>query len=502
MNPYNWIYFLIGGSAAGILVRSFFETTFLLLTGICTFAVLVVAIYFFLRRPEIFFAALFLIGVSLGMLRMDVAKQSQVHPLLSLHGGEKVTIEGVVSLEPDRREGRTLLRVDLHLLNREEVEGRALLTVDPFLDLKYGDRIAATGVLREPENFETDSGNVFNYIEYLAKDDIRYRMIYPEVQLVASGEGSKLLSFLFALKQKFLNSLSFALPEPHVSLLGGLLLGAKQSLGAELLNDFRTSGLIHIVVLSGYNLTLIADAVMRSTRKFVPRAGTWIASVLLLLFVLAVGPSATVIRASIMAFLVLIAHSSGRVYDVTRALVVTAFLMLMHNPYLLAYDPSFQLSFLATLGLVQLAPRLESFIPWVTDNFNVRRIIAATVGTQIVVLPLLLYQTGYVSLVSLFANLLVLPTVPLTMLLGSLSGTLHFVSSFAALPFTALVYFLLEYQLWVATSFAHLPGSTLALSGFPSWAVLLSYASMVLLLVLLIKRGYLPLPLHAKIRTA
>ena len=131
----------------------------------------------------------------------------------------------------------------------------------------------------------------------------------------------------------------------------------KRALGKDLEEVFRTVGIIHIVVLSGYNIMIVADAIMRVLALFFfPRTRLIIGVGTIALFAILVGLSATVVRASMMAALVLIARGTGRQYAVLRALAFAGTVMLLINPYLLVYDPVFQLSFLATLGLILLSP--------------------------------------------------------------------------------------------------------------------------------------------------
>lgn len=172
------------------------------------------------------------------------------------------------------------------------------------------------------------------------------------------------------------------------------------------------------MVLSGYNVTIISEFIM-GMLSFLPKMiGTSLGALSIILFAIMVGGSATIIRASIMALLVLLARVTGRVSDMTRALFLAGFVMVLHNPQIVVFDPSFQLSFMATLGLISLSPKLNSIFKFVPTKFYLRETVSATISTQIFVLPLLLYMMGELSLVAVFVNLLVLMFIPLTMLFG------------------------------------------------------------------------------------
>jgi competence protein ComEC len=129
------------------------------------------------------------------------------------------------------------------------------------------------------------------------------------------------------------------------------------------------------------------------------------------------GAYATSVRAGIMAILVLIAKVTGRPYDVLRAVILTIILMLFYNPYLLYFDISFELSFVATIAVIFLNPKIAKYFYFIPKVLNLRDLITVTFSAYIFVLPFVLYKMGNLSLVALPTNFLVLPFIPLTMLL-------------------------------------------------------------------------------------
>ena len=156
------------------------------------------------------------------------------------------------------------------------------------------------------------------------------------------------------------------------------------------------------------------------------------------MFALIVGLSATVVRASVMACILLIAQAYGRTYDVLRALLFAGVVMIAINPFLLLYDIGFQFSFMATVGLILVAPQFESFVSDGFSKLGFRDFFIATVATQIAVLPLLLYHIGEVSLIAVVVNVLVLPAVPFAMLTTFLAGVTALISEPIALLFAFL----------------------------------------------------------------
>lgn len=477
------------GFTSGIFFHSFFDfgywwSFFFLLLGAILFAYekwLAEE-----KRSPALFMAIFLFAAGVGLLRYDISLNNNGDAFLESRVGQMTVLRGVVSEEPDIREENVHLTVAVDAVKensgRRAVDTKVLIIAPFFPEFKYGDAVEISGVLKKPENFLNENGRTFDYVSYLAKDGIFYQMFLPRATLISSGNGNKIKETLFAVKQAFLDSLGRVIPEPEASLAGGLIVGAKRSLGDTILKQFRTAGVIHIVVLSGYNITIVAEAIMR-VFSFLPRFfGISLGALSVVAFAVMTGASATVVRASLMALLVILAKATGRVYEITIALFVAGFFMLMHNPKILVFDPSFQLSFLATLGLIYLAPKIEGHFHLVPSQWGFREFAVATVATQIFVLPLLLYQTGQLSLVSLPANLFILVFIPLTMFFGFLSGVIGFASAFLAMPFAFIAYALLWYELKVVEVFSSLPFASVSVPSISGGVLFIWYAVYALVI--------------------
>jgi len=407
----------------------------------------------------------------------------------------EVELRGKIVSEPDVRDTTTR-----YIFQPEEGFGeyKILITAERFPEFNYGDAIEFKGKIEFPKNFESDLGREFDYENYLAKDDIRYVSFRPLIEVLARGEGNIFLSFLYKIKNSFIKNIQNALPEPSASLALGITIGVKQSLGDELLDIFRRVGIIHIVVLSGYNMTIILVGVLYSLGKFpnLKRGiSLLIAVILMLSFALIVGFSATVLRATIMALLAILARFLGRPVLALRTLFVAGIAMVFWNPMILFYDPSFQLSFLATFGLIVVSPIIErkfSFLSHIQVTSLkwkqvFKEIFLATVSTQIFVLPALIYMTGQFSIISLPVNLLVLPLVPLAMLFTGVSGIfgfIPFISKILAFP----AYFILEFIIKISELASAVPLAAVSVSTVSLWVVFLVY--IIYLTILWRERNY------------
>lgn len=476
-------FFIIAlGFTAGIFIRSLAAFP-ALLVSVLALALLLASLH--ARSPRVLLWSLFLFSASLGIFRFDVSSRGTMDETLDANIGEMRLFEAVIADEPDRRESATLLTLELQALmgggDKIPVDGRSLIRVSPYETWDYGDRVLVAGTLAYPEAFATESGRMFDYPAYLEGKGIRYQIERPALTLVGKDGGNFVMRALFGVKRRFLDNLGRLVHEPERSLLAGLLVGDKQSLGKEWIDKFRDVGVVHLVVLSGYNIAIVAETVIALSSLAFPAVAPLLASFAIILFALMVGASATVVRASLMALLVIFARRIGRQYDITTALALAGFLMLLHNPHILVFDPSFQLSFLATLGLIYGAPAIEPYFKFLPARFGLRDIATATIATQIFVLPLLLFMTGSLSVVSLPANLAILLVVPAAMLFGFLAGALSFVSFAIATPFALVVSLILSYQLAVVDLFSRVPYAAVAVGALPGAAMFSLYGAIAVL---------------------
>ena len=109
----------------------------------------------------------------------------------------------------------------------------------------------------------TDQGKVFDYVNYLRKDGIFYVMSYSTISIISRGNGNFIQSALFSAKEKFIEKMNFAITGTESLFMGGLILGEKASFSQALRQSFVNTGTIHVVALSGYNVTIVAEWIMK-----------------------------------------------------------------------------------------------------------------------------------------------------------------------------------------------------------------------------------------------
>ena len=255
---------------------------------------------------------------------------------------------------------------------------------------------------------------------------------------------------LGGVQEVFVANINRTLPEPHAAYLSGLLVGARTTIPYEIKEAFRATGTSHIIALSGYNVTIIAENIKALSGSMA------VSAVGIVLFVLMTGASSSVVRAAIMGILVLVAKHYGRDYNARNSLIVAVGLMIFINPTILFGDVGFQLSVLATAGLIYGVPYTNRVVYWLPKKLGIREAAASTLAAQVATLPLVLYYFGRFSPLAPIVNILVLVTIPATMLTGFLVGMTGFISGALAQLFAWPTYLLLAYQLSVIQFFASL----------------------------------------------
>lgn len=470
---------LIAGFLSGIIVGEYVAVSLAVLIslGLAGFGMCYAYLLAQEKRQVLILVGLLLVSFTVGSLRMVYEMQKQ--NLLSGFEGEKVTVVGVIKTDPT--ESAYYKNADLL---PESIDGsridtnfRILIRTSKVVDLSVGDRVVATAVLERPQNFENESGIVFDYINYLRSKHVTH--ILHKATVEQTGEIDRgVVRTLSVVKKKFVDNIGQTFSFPESALLSGLLLGSKQSLGDDNLEAFRRAGVSHIIVLSGFNIAIVALAIMAIT-SFLPRAiGFGLALSGVIFFAMMVGGEATVVRATIMVVLALLGKFIGRQYNALRALLIAGALMLFLNPYILIHDVSFELSFVATLALILVSPVLEPFGKWIPGIGGLREIIVSTVSVELLVIPLIVYRMGSVSIVSLFSNLLILPVISPTMLFGFLSATFQFVSHPLSVLLGYPAFLLLRYELWVVDMMSSFKYALLEVSQVSLLVLILIYVGI------------------------
>ena len=245
--------------------------------------------------------------------------------------------------------------------------------------------------------------------------------------------GSPLKSAIYTLRGRLVDAIYRLFPDPEAGLLAAIFLGVETGISPQVLEAFRVTGTAHIIAISGFNFAVVAALFVLVFGQLLGRwRGMLAAWMGIALYAALAGASASVLRSAIMGGVSIFALRLGRRQSGLNSLAFVAALMVLFDPHIL-WDVGFQLSFMATLGLVLYAEPLAGWFTGFASRWlplaSARRLsqpvgeyLLFTLAAQVTTLPLILYYFQQLSIVSLLANPLALPAQPPLMVLGGLAA--------------------------------------------------------------------------------
>ena len=410
----------------------------------------------FWRRYIYFIPLIIIAGILLGLWRGSL-QQTQLRIFDGLYGFT-ASVSGKVSEDVDvGKQGGLVMRLDELAINGHSVTGKMWVTVTSTVDIKRGDTVSAKGKI------QPGFGNFAAVI---------YGASLQKVQRPQPGDIARQIRDWFA------DAVRTAVPEPEASLGIGYLVGQRRALPQELDNALKIAGLTHVVVASGYNLTILVRFARRLFEKISKYLSALASGVMIFIFMAITGMSPSMSRAGLVAGLSLAAWYYGRKFHPLVLLPFAATVTLLINPSFAWGDLGWQLSFAAFAGVMLLAPLAQVYFFGNKKPGTVRQILGETIAAQIATLPILILAFGQFSNVAVIANLLVLPFVPLAMILTFMAG----IGALIMPPFATIVGYpaswLLSYMTSIAENIAHLSWAQTELQILP-WHVALMYITIV-----------------------
>lgn len=397
-----------------------------------------------------------LAGLLVGLWRGATSLQ-ELAPYSQLVGST-VTIRGLVKDDVDRdvRGGLVVRLGDMHA-GSERLPGVMRVVVGQRVEMKRGDYVTVRG--KVSEGFGSFSATMYR-AELI-------RLERPEPGDVARQA-----------RDGFGERVRTVIDEPAASLGLGFLLGQRRGLPESLDEALRLAGLTHIVVASGYNLTILVRLARRAFVKISKYLAALSAGSMIVGFIAITGMSPSMSRAGLVAGLSLLAWYYGRKFHPLVLLPFAAAVTLLVNPSYGWGDLGWQLSFAAFAGVMIVAPLGQRYFFGDAKPGMVRQILGETVAAFVVTMPILLVAFGQASLVAIIANLMVVPLVPLAMLLTFAAGFMAFILPVAAGWIGQLTEWLLGYMVGVAETLAKLPWAQLEWQA-PVWLAVGYYAALV-----------------------
>lgn len=355
-------------------------------------------------------AGLLLVICGLAWITGQYRQQSYPIDTSTIPYDENSTFEAVVTQPPRIAHANQ----KLYVLS-PSVPGKIYVKTGRYPEYKYGDTLQITCTLQKPEPIED-----FAFDTYLARYGVYSICVRPQIKNLQRFSGQGIFKLLYDIRNRVRSEIKTVWPEPVASLLLGVILGIQDDIPDGIVQQFRITGTIHILVVSGMHVMIIAQLLASfGLRWFSRKSLFWIVLAVLIGFCIITGLAASVIRATIMGVLPILARSYGRQPIMHYSLAFVAASMVAWNPYILLYDAGFQLSFLATLGLIYFQPLMQRCCWWLPTKFGLQETLSTTLAATIPTTPFILYTFGSVSLISPLTNMLVVPVSTFMLFAGT-----------------------------------------------------------------------------------
>lgn len=427
------------------------------------------------KHSSIAIAALFFVIGHIHLLHSVALSQYDI----SNWAGARVTVHGVVADIPQiikLDEQKVRVRYKLSITNvvngecKEPASGGMLLNVtqaanDPVAH--YGAIVAAQGDVLLPHSY--NNPGLVDSVAALRRQGITARMTAKTGDIAFKDQDvQNWRNLINEGRNGIISFIGKVMPPGNAAIMTGMLLGGYQGIKAETLDDFAATGIIHILSVSGTHVALAAGVVLWVGGRLRMRMGVTavLASLSICFYSALAGLSPPVIRSALMGLTGLAAIALGREKDTPIALFLSALIILIYQPQLV-YDISFQLTFGATAGIVFLYSRslkFLSFMPrWLAG------IVAVTLSAQLGVLPFIAWYFNTFSIVSLPANIIIVPIIEFVVILGLAAALANPVAGVAAAIMLVLCSMLIDAAIKMAAWFADLPGGSIYLPSIGVW---------------------------------
>lgn len=346
------------------------------------------------------------------LINFRTATELQGQHFLSQLHGQTILISGDIAADPDLKDARTVVKLkNLRFDNRHSISGTLFVQLPPNRELQRSDHIILKGKLQP--GFGTYAG----------------LLTRPQLLAIQRPEpGDVFLTF----RNNFARPIHEYIPSPAVNLGLGYLLGIRSGLPASLNDLLRIVGLTHIVVASGTHLSILVGFVRQIFGRLSRFASLFFSILLILGFVGVIGPTPSMLRASSVSILSLVTGYVGRKFQPLRLILIVAALTLLFDP-MFPLSLGWLLSVASFSGILLLSPIIIRYFYGQHQPGLIGSTIIATLSASLLCNPILLFYFGSLSLLSIFANLLILPTISLAIALVFLTGMFSF------LPFLAQI---------------------------------------------------------------
>jgi competence protein ComEC len=420
----------------------------------------------------VFYAILYFVG-----LYNFSEKLSEDH--VSAYHNREITLYGVSTSNYTRTSSGWTVELDVIGViedNYVDASGKILTYLPGYLEYDIGEILLIKGKIDAPKDFTED----FSYVEYLSRKGI-YSIVYsPYVEKTGKYRINAFLKAIYEVRESIISKFERYLPEPHSSLLSGIVLGVGNTMPKGFSDALRSTGTTHIIAASGYNVAVVSNFIV-SSLKFLNRKIRYIVAIgFVWIFVVVSGGSIPVLRAAIMGTITMISMFLGRKSNIIQSLAFSVIVILLLDRYALE-SISFQLSFASTIGLIWIVPLLKRLLFFVPESLEESFIVslAAIIST----FPITVGNFGTFSVVSLIANMLIIPTVEVLMILGCTFMVVPRCLTFVLKFIGSILWVILEYFISIVEFLADISFSSIKINSFGLFHAVIWYVIIIFLVI-------------------
>lgn len=413
----------------GILIGYYFPISWSVVSKVAFGGILLFSIVFFMVETRVkqtlFFGMLtYFLVVAIGVLSITFhTHKNQLHHYsneLADEVIEQLQIRIYKKLKPNRFYNKFLAKVVA--VNSQKVNGIVLVSVDSTVHIAIDDMFYVVSKLQEIK--KPLNPHQFDFKKYMMQQQVYHQIFLNNTNTLLLASENTIFGSAADIRNKINNTLSQqSISKENLSVINALLLGQRQDVSRDTYKSFTKSGAVHILAISGLHIGLL---LLMLTVLFKPlsyfKYGNKIVPILIIVLLWAyafiTGMSASVVRAVTMFSLVTIAIYSNRITNTYNTLVISAFLLLLCNPYYV-FDVGFQLSYSAVFAIVWIKPLFDSL--WAPKNYVARKfwdVFSVTLAAQFGILPLSLFYFHQFPGLFFVSNMVIIPVLGVLLGLG------------------------------------------------------------------------------------
>ncbi|MCD4782654.1 MAG: ComEC/Rec2 family competence protein [Candidatus Eremiobacteraeota bacterium] len=509
MNPSRIVILITSLLAIGIYLTKVYSIAFYVSVPLIILSFILCMYFYYEKKNAIGYAFLGLAIFSLGCILTHNREVNILEKQIHVKNNEIVFIQGMVMDPPEILDNKIKMKIRVLRMDKDRAIEKRKVTINAILfrsyietvdNLQPGYVIEFSGRLRKPQP-PTNPGE-FDSQWYMHINGIS-GTITPRgsISIVRIGKISPVWNLVYKIRSNLKSLIYKSLPYPDSTVLAGILLGRRKELPLSTEKIFRDTGTLHILAASGLHVSILIASLILFFRLigFKSRFSSLLVIPLVLLYALLAGVSPSIVRASIMGTIFLIATCIGKDYHYLNSLFISALIMLVINPYNL-FLPGFQLSFTIVLGVLMFYKPIISLF---TDREKIRKylkkhttdsisvilsasyrfcisILVISIIVQITVIPISAFYFNRISLVNILSNFIVVPLSSILIPVGFIGGLAAMLHAGIGELIISILYLPLHFSIQALSFLGNFSFSTISIPS-PSPIFFIFYYSLLLL---------------------